>query len=64
MAERWRVMSVIDSRVQEQLDKQFIIDKSEQYGINTNLCIIMEYLTQLFHYVVGKKPIYIYVYSS
>ena len=36
------------------MEKEFAIDKSETYGIATNIHIINEYIKELFNYTMCK----------
>ena len=54
MQERWRVLKIIEIRIKEQLDKEQSVDKSEVYGICTNLSIMKEYIQKLYTYVIGN----------
>ncbi|KAL4475423.1 hypothetical protein ABPG72_022058 [Tetrahymena utriculariae] len=54
MQDRWRTFSQIDSRIQEQLQKLFAQDKSDSFGIPTNLKIITDYIDRLFSYVTER----------
>jgi hypothetical protein len=42
---------MVENRTKEQLSLDYAIDKSENYGISTNLHIISEYINNLFKYV-------------
>lgn len=55
MQDKWRTFNQIDQRIQEQLQKLFAPDKSDNYGISTNLKILTDYIEKLFYYVVGKN---------
>ncbi|EWS76043.1 IQ calmodulin-binding motif protein (macronuclear) [Tetrahymena thermophila SB210] len=54
MQDRWRTFNQIDSRIQEQLQKLFAQDKSDSFGIPTNLKIITDYIDRLFSYVTER----------
>ena len=55
--EKWRLNLIVEGRLQEQLQKLFSNDKSENYGIPTNLFVVNKYLENLFKYVIenGKQ---------
>jgi len=50
--------------MQEQLQKYFAIDKSDQYGIATNLHIIIQYIKNLYQFVTGNLPFNYLLYSE
>ena len=45
-----------------QLEKHYSEDKSEMYGISTNLNIILQYIEFLFGFIECKKTLKIYFY--
>eukprot|EP00825_Cyclidium_porcatum_P046080 TRINITY_DN7161_c0_g1_i1.p1 TRINITY_DN7161_c0_g1~~TRINITY_DN7161_c0_g1_i1.p1 ORF type:complete len:316 (-),score=62.78 TRINITY_DN7161_c0_g1_i1:95-1042(-) len=48
---RWKVQEVVEQRIKEQSNKVQEIDRSEQYGIPTNLWVIDDYILKLYQYV-------------
>ncbi|KRX07982.1 Protein kinase-like domain [Pseudocohnilembus persalinus] len=53
--ERWRIQGLLDSRIQEQMDEKYFYDKSENYGICTNLFVLKDYLQCLIQFVIENN---------
>ncbi|EWS73617.1 IQ calmodulin-binding motif protein (macronuclear) [Tetrahymena thermophila SB210] len=49
--EKWRMNAQVEERLNEQLNRQGCIDKSDRYGIPSNLYVIEQYIMSLFQYV-------------
>ncbi|KAL4505248.1 hypothetical protein ABPG72_016315 [Tetrahymena utriculariae] len=49
--EKWRMNAQVEERLNEQLNRYGCVDKSDRYGIPSNLFVIEQYIMSLFQYV-------------